>query len=646
MAHGDQPTTWNQGSGSWADSHQWSDGPPTDLRTVFVRGTSDVTVPAGRFAAGVIRLGTNSGDKTRLHILGELIVRRDFVQVGEYRGGTAEILLDEGALHVVSAIYVGGASSLPERECVGTLTVRGGSFLARSVTLGWGAGSKSTFHVVGSKPAAVHLLDMLSMGTEHKLSPCDAILAFTLDQQGVTPITIESRTQGISMTPGSAGNHCQLKIALSAIPPRDDVPLVSLRKATRGIFQDLPEGADVSARFGDREFRWTLTYKGGPSGCDVVLTKVRGHAADDPKTLCRAVPKKPQPLWEGLNSRPPLPEHWEPAFAGAEGFGAMAKGGRGGREIAVTTLADSGPGSLRAAIEAKGPRSVRFEIGGTIELKRQLDVREPFLTVDGSTAPAPGITLSKRGMAVLTHDVILRHFRIRPGVPSSELDTDALEFDGAERCIADHLSLAWATDETLSVVGLSDCITIQWCILAEPLNDHKHGYGSILGGERTTWHHNLYAHAVSRVPRFAGIAQTDFRNNVLYDWGHTAGYGQFDKVNYVANYLKPGPSTTQRPPKFHNGDSVVGKGSLYLSENVLVDDPDVSRDNHLGVRYDREVLSAKPFDFPPVVTEDAATAYRRVLESAGANLPARDQTDERIIQQTREGTGKIVDRVP
>ena len=94
---------------------------------------------------------------------------------------------------------------------------------------------------------------------------------------------------------------------------------------------------------------------------------------------------------------------------------------------------------------------------------------------------------------------------------------------------------------------------MQWCILSEALNIDQHGYASIIGGNRVSWHHNLFAHNLGRNPRFQGAVDADFRNNVIYDWGETAGYGEFDRLNYVGNYLKPGPSTTQSPRLILNG---------------------------------------------------------------------------------------------
>jgi pectate lyase len=272
-----------------------------------------------------------------------------------------------------------------------------------------------------------------------------------------------------------------------------------------------------------------------------------------------------------------------------------------------------------------------------VKLKDYLSVREPFLTVDGQSSPPGGITITGGGLVVQTHDVILRHLRIRPG--DSTQDNDALNFSDASRCIADHLSLSWATDETLSVTGISDEITVQWCIISESLNREKHAYASVAGGERVTWHHNLFAHHVSRVPRFAGIVSADFRNNVLYNWGHTAGYGQFERVNYVGNYLKPGPNTTQKPLLVHLGEVVADHGSFHLSGNLLEGQDEVK------TGFDREVMAMKPFHAPPVTTSSAKTAFQSVLKEAGATPERRDATDARVVHEVRSGQGRIINVV-
>jgi hypothetical protein len=195
---------------------------------------------------------------------------------------------------------------------------------------------------------------------------------------------------------------------------------------------------------------------------------------------------------------------------------------------------------------------------------------------------------------------------------------------------------------------MADLITIQWCILSESLNLEGHGYASISGGNRISWHHNLFAHNNSRNVRFQGAVDADFRNNVIYDWGEAAAYGEFDRLNYVGNYLKPGPSTTQHPWLFHEGKESVMPGSLYLTGNILVGSTKATDDNWKGTGFyfERTKLEASaPFPSPGVDDETAAEAYDHVVASAGATLPSRDSTDQRIAKDVRLGTGRIVSSV-
>jgi hypothetical protein len=163
-----------------------------------------------------------------------------------------------------------------------------------------------------------------------------------------------------------------------------------------------------------------------------------------------------------------------------------------------------------------------------------------------------------------------------------------------------------------------------------------------------TWHHNLFAHHNNRIVRFQGTVDADFRNNVIYDWGEGSAYGEFDRLNYVGNYLKAGPST-RKPLLFHNGVAVVGPGSLYVADNMMEGNEAVNRDNWQGMGYywfDRKSLAAdKPFPAPQVTTEPARDAYERVLKEAGATPLQRDHVDERIVREVREGGGHIINWV-
>ena len=637
-------TTWLTGSGHWTDASHWKGGVPSGTMRALLRGHSDIMLDAGRQIVGGLSVGAFPKEDVKLHIQGgELIVRRNMLVIGEEDRGSGEVELMAGALHCVGDTSIAAANAEPGRQCKGTLRISGGSFATRILTMGWGPRSEATLAIEGSRAEAVHVLDYVTLGVYQNQPPSTSTIAFTLDEHGVTPISIQNPRNGLNIVRKPPHNVCRLSINLSAVPPREDVTLIAAHAKPKGEFDDLTEGTEISASFRGREYRWTLTYCGGESGCDVVLTKVRGHSADDPITHTRPLPLPPKLLWTEVSLRDPLPTEFAPAFDGAEGFGAIAQGGRGGRELAVENLNDSGPGSLRAAVEEKGPRIIIFRVGGTIELKKLLTLREPFVTILGQTAPGDCITLQGHGVSVTTHDVILRHLRIRPGEQSK--GDDAIEFIDAERCIADHCSFEWGDDETCSITGLSDAITIQHCIIAEGLNHAGHSMASICGGERTTWHHNLIAHCRTRNPRFADVVNCDFRNNVIYNWGDTASYGEFERVNLVANWFKPGPSTTQQPPRFHIGETMVAPRTLFAQGNVLEGRDDATRDNWLAISFGPEVEAAQPFSAPAVKTSTAANAYVSVLTEAGATLPNRDAVDTRVVESVRNGTGKIIKTV-
>jgi len=410
-----------------------------------------------------------------------------------------------------------------------------------------------------------------------------------------------------------------------------------------------------------KAYEWKLTYRGGPKRCDIMLADARVADADG-KMVPYVTGKSAKPFrfdraivesayrefyrqWDGQATpvgRGTL------AFPGAEGYGAYTRGGRGGKIFIVTNLSDSGPGSLREAVEAKGPRTVIFRVGGVIETKG-LVVREPYLTIAGQTAPGDGICIRKgegSGDAFdlsQTHDVILRFLRFRAGHNTGEVRCDSFRVYDSENFIVDHCSSSWGNPETFSASGSVDRYTVQWCIISEGNNEQKHAFATIVGGDRSTWHHNLFAHMFSRVPRWGDITvQCDFRNNVIYDWGHTCGYGDMRTLNYVNNYLRMGPSTTQRPPYFIIDPKVALPACLHLSGKIMAGIPDVCRDNWKGVSGDRALQAPSPFPAPPVQTQAAQEAFELVLQKAGEILPRRDAVDARIVSDARNGTGKII----
>ena len=335
------------------------------------------------------------------------------------------------------------------------------------------------------------------------------------------------------------------------------------------------------------------------------------------------------------------------AFPTAEGFGQFARGGRGGRVLFVENLNDSGPGSLREAVEAKGPRTIVFRVSGTIRLARPLVVSEPFVTIAGQTAPGDGICLADYEFYLRANDSIVRHLRVRPG-KAKPGERDAITVRDASNVIVDHCSASWAVDEVLSSTKAGD-VTVQWCMITEALHDaghHKgdHGFGGLIHGDRVSFHHNFYAHNRSRNPRPAS-GFIDYRNNVVYNWNGEAGYaGTINKqrLNYIANYLKPGPSTAKgRDKAFHTGGP---ESFLFHSGNVLEGVVAEGEDDRplINVRDNANVVS-HPHAVLPQPTETATEAMRRVLADVGATLPKRDAVDRRILQSFESGTGALID---
>jgi len=349
-----------------------------------------------------------------------------------------------------------------------------------------------------------------------------------------------------------------------------------------------------------------------------------------------------------------------PAFPGAQGFGANTPGGRGGRVIFVTTLNDAGPGSLRAACDADGPRTVIFRVSGLISLASPITVKNPFVTIAGQTAPGDGICLRNFTFNIATHDVVVRYLRSRLGDLSAQESDSITLVSGAHDVVLDHCSATWSIDESLSLAGNVSNVTIQWCLIGNALNHSKHakgdhGYGSLSRANGpVTWHHNLWVHNNSRNPRLGDnygrppFPTFDVRNNVMYDYGEIcSGLTQgVLKVNYVGNYIRPGPSSKATTPIHVGGPSQL---SFYIRDNVFEGHDSFTTDNStffdpvmIDGKRQLEIVS-QPFDAPLVQTSSARDAYTAVLASVGASLPRRDSVDARIINEVKSGTGSIID---
>jgi len=348
------------------------------------------------------------------------------------------------------------------------------------------------------------------------------------------------------------------------------------------------------------------------------------------------------------------------AFPGAEGYGRFARGGRGGRVIEVTNLDDSGPGSLRAAVEAEGPRTIVFAVSGLITLESRLVIKNPYVTIAGQTAPGKGICIRKYpfGMGG-THDAVVRHLRVRPGSIAG-ITLDGMGMAGSDHSIIDRSSISWSIDEAFSSRAARN-ITLQRTLISEALNDagHKnyppgtqHGYAASISGHVGSFHHNLLAHCAGRNWSLAGgldhagrhTGWLEIRNNVIYNWKHRTTDGGAAKVQFVNNYYKPGPATRYLQLLNPERSNIAGFGpqDYYVAGNIL--EGRYSANEPLaGVTqpepYENFTVE-EPFFEPHVQTQSAEHAYAVVLSDVGCHQPALDEHDARVIEETLNGTAR------
>lgn len=370
----------------------------------------------------------------------------------------------------------------------------------------------------------------------------------------------------------------------------------------------------------------------------------------------------------------------QPAFPGAVGFGTDTPGGRGGRILKVTSLAADGPGSLRVALEAKGPRVVVFEVGGVIDLNGTiLKIDEPFLTVAGQTAPSPGITLIGGGIAISAHDVVLRHLRIRPGdrgLPKrSGWEPDGITTvtpndpgrRGPHNIVIDHCSLTWAVDENLSAGGArhegrgrtAHRVTFSNNLIAEALANSTHAKGEHSKGTLIHDHArdiavigNLYACNVDRNPVLKPDAAAVIANNLIYNprrwaihtyWNTREYQGRMETMLpatlvVAGNVLLAGPDT---PKNLAMIFIAAGKGEVFQEDNLAIG---VDGAPLRVVGAPQPTMPAqRPFWPDGFVAQPAASVAESVLRRAGARPWERDAIDARIVAGVRTRTGRIID---
>jgi hypothetical protein len=372
-----------------------------------------------------------------------------------------------------------------------------------------------------------------------------------------------------------------------------------------------------------------------------------------------------------------------PAFPGAEGGGAFTPGGRGGKVVVVTSLADFGPGTLREACETGGARIIVFNVAGVIRLSTPIHVRAPYITIAGQTAPGDGICVTGSSFLIDTHDVILRHIRFRRGAQDVAFRDDAVGGNPVGNIMIDHVSASWGLDENMSIyrhvyqrdsTGKGEKlptvnVTIQNSIFSEAMDSYNHAFGSTIGGHNSLFTRNLWASNISRNCSVGMDGGFNFVNNVVFNWWNRSVDGGDHRsfFNIINNYFKPGPITPLgQPISYRLLKPEAGRdkthptqfGKAYVNGNIVEGNEKVTKDNWDGgvqlaeefklADYVKDIRSDKAFDMPMDVANIMSTekTYNYVLQNAGANFPKRDAVDARVVKTVVTGKAIYVEDAP
>ncbi len=377
-----------------------------------------------------------------------------------------------------------------------------------------------------------------------------------------------------------------------------------------------------------------------------------------------------------------------PAFPGAEGFGAQTIGGRGGKVVKVTTLADNGPGSFREAVSGCGTtpakRIVVFDVSGIINLESSLLIDCSYLTIAGQTSPG-GILVTGYQTTLNAHEVIIQHMRFRVGshriADGANPETlDSFDIWGNEQghvpndaynIIIDHSSFSWGVDENFSFAYNPRNITVQWSIISEGLSraghpKGEHSKGMLVWGKFSpdltlSLHHNYFAHNYSRNPMINGpngdAPLVDIANNIVYSWygGAIQVSTDYVRTNWRHSYVRRGPQSNENSYEVaHDGGNFINNPQpvTYVEGNIGTHRLDQTADNWsvaIGWQYilqDEAWRKDTPWDVPPVtimpMNENVANC---ILTGVGATAPQRDSVDTRVINDFSAGTGDIIDNI-
>jgi lysophospholipase L1-like esterase len=467
--------------------------------------------------------------------------------------------------------------------------------------------------------------------------------------------------------------------AMRQVAAANKVPLVELHALSMAAVQAMgPARADELAEAAPGQRRFDRTHLGERGAC--VFAQIVSDA------LARAVPALDTPRQAQVSCDALLPPAQRFSSGGIDTPGWTAtRGGSGGQIVRVTTLAADGPGSLKAAISMPGPRTVVFEVGGVIDMAGgSLDIRQPFLTIAGQTAPSPGITVIRAETVIRTHDVIVQHLRFRPGEfgrpKKSGGDQDGLSTAGGARdVIVDHCSFSWGTDENLSASGprftgdtpddwrrgTSHRITYSHNLIYEGLSNSvhekgEHSKGSLIHDNTSSvlLYGNVYISNRERNALFKGGAHGAMVNNLIFNPGRLAVHynlwpkewegktWQRGRLSLVGNYLRYGPSTEPGTAFFTQRGA--GHLALFLADNHALDRegrPVAALRDASDGQATRTMLDQA--DLPEGLRIRPASGLpEELIGIVGARPWDRDELDRRVLADMQAGHGRIIDSEP
>ena len=331
------------------------------------------------------------------------------------------------------------------------------------------------------------------------------------------------------------------------------------------------------------------------------------------------------------------------AFPGADGFGAFARGGRGGRVVQVTNLKKRGPGSFTWALnEVKVPRTIVFAVSGVIDCNNEIgfliNADNDQVTIAGETSPGGIAIYNYRRFEIKdgAREVILRFMRFRGTRIHTKNDPDALLIWRAGDVIVDHCSFAGACDETISTSSANN-VTIQWTGYDESRKERAHAdyfensgqwhnYGGLYSRSRNiSIHHCLFAHHSKRNPLAGSGSYVEAVNNVIYNYSNSQQtWGAAGEGLKIANcFFKLGPDRRKRPIPVRD-NAIAIKACVSVKRDGSEGPPVPDQGTPGNLRLNR--------------IETARQAWSSVLSLAGA-LP-HDATSRRMVTETRTGTGK------